>query len=162
MPNPNHRLLAKMYRRAHWLPEEMLLEVYRNAHEMCLSEVKREMLHVTTKCTCNITMGGHALIDRYDFVILNIDIWRDAHYAEEAGLHCFHVEHCNESTATSTRGGTTNNASAAQVGRRACALAGSPWGTSGSATGPCGPARWSSGHRSRRSSVVGAPWSCGW
>ena len=78
------------------LPDELELIICRMRHEMCLSEVKREMLHVTTKCTCNITMGGHALIDRYDFAILNIDIWRDAHDAEEAGLHCFHVEHCDE------------------------------------------------------------------
>jgi hypothetical protein len=97
MPNPNHRLLAKMYRRAHWLPEDLLLEIYRNSHEMCLSEVKREMLHVATKCTCNTTMGGHALIDLYGPApSMDLDSWRDAHYAETVGLHCFHVEHCDE------------------------------------------------------------------
>ena len=79
------------------LPEEIESVIFRWAHEMCMADVKREMLRELTTCTCTITMGDHEQIDRHLGINeWDIDAWRDAHGAEGDGLHCFHVDHCEE------------------------------------------------------------------
>jgi hypothetical protein len=96
MPNPIDCTRAKMYRRAHWLPEELLLEIYRDVHEMCLAEVKRDLTSgYKPLCTCCITMGDHEMIDMHlGAMVGDEDIWHEAHDAENEGFHSFHMDYC--------------------------------------------------------------------
>jgi hypothetical protein len=46
------------------VPGEIELNIHRMAHQMCLADVKRELL-TGIKCTCKITMGDHEMIDKH-------------------------------------------------------------------------------------------------